>query len=164
MVVTDGQAATAANFVSVRRTHWAVVGLTLVLVGGACLFLTGCSQESTDNDMEIRNVLIFLVDTLRADHLGTYGYTRNTSPNIDAYAAESVQFERAFSVSPWTRSSVVSLFTSMYPVAHATQDKEDIAVDSLLMMAEVFRENGFRTGGFSSNVSISEEFNVVQGL
>ena len=135
----------------------------------SCLLLGGCGNETApESNVEvgppIRNVLVFMVDTLRADHLGSYGYERDTSPNIDRFAANSVQFDRTYSHSPWTRTSVVSTFTSMYPVAHACQDKDDVADDRLVMMAEVFRANGFRTGGFSSNVSISQAFGVTQGF
>lgn len=135
--------------------------LCLGLIG---MILSGCGGLDDSKDHEIKNVLIMLVDTLRADHLGAYGYDRATSPNIDLLAAESVQFERAFSVSPWTRTSVVSMFTSMYPVAHGCQDKEDVASPQLTMMAEVFKANGFKTIGFSSNIGVSEDFNVVQGF
>lgn len=135
--------------------------LCLGLIG---MILSGCGGPDDSKDHEIKNVLIMLVDTLRADHLGAYGYDRATSPNIDLLAAESVQFERAFSVSPWTRTSVVSMFTSMYPIAHGCQDKEDVASPQLTMMAEVFKANGFKTIGFSSNIGVSEDFNVVQGF
>lgn len=112
----------------------------------------------------IKNVMIFLVDTLRASHLGCYGYFRDTSPNIDKFAAESVLFERAYSVSPWTKTSCASLFTSMYPVAHGCHDVGDSAADSLVMMAELFKARGFRTRGFSSNKSCSGQFNLDQGF
>src|SRR5688572_19094297 len=64
------------------------------------------------------NVLVVLIDTLRADHLGCYGYERPTSPAIDAFARESVQFMRAYSQSTWTKPATASLFTGRYPRQH----------------------------------------------
>ena len=82
----------------------------VVFVGTACLVI-GCStedneaedrngvnSETSSDHREFKNVVIFLVDTLRADRLGIYDYGRDTSPNIDAFAADAVLFERAFSV------------------------------------------------------------------
>ena len=65
------------------------------------------------------NVLFVLVDTLRADRLGTYGYARDTSPNLDRWAATGVRFARQLSQSSWTKSSMASLFTATYPVGTA---------------------------------------------
>ena len=70
------------------------------MIACVVLLLSACAREDTGG--EIKNVLVIVVDTLRADHLGSYGYDRATSPNIDRWAAESVQFDRAFSVSPCT--------------------------------------------------------------
>jgi arylsulfatase A-like enzyme len=139
-----------------------------VALGAACLLLIACSTDDTADirfdRAAFKNVVIFNVDTLRADRLGVYGYGRQTSPNVDGFADDAVVFGNAFSVSPWTRTSVVSLFTSMNPVAHACQDRDDSARDELVMMAEIFRANGFVTGGFSTNISVSEKFNLAQGF
>lgn len=115
-------------------------------------------------DAKIKNVVILLVDTMRASHLKCYDYFRDTCPNIDKLAAEGVLFENAFSVSPWTLTSVTSLFTGMYPAAHNVQDRADNACDELVMMAEIFKANGYKTVGYSSNISISKKFNVTQGF
>src|SRR5215471_15249695 len=61
------------------------------------------------------NVLFVLVDTLRADHLHVYGYERETSPNLDALAATGVRFARQVSQSSWTKCSMASLWTGLYP-------------------------------------------------
>ena len=77
-----------------------------------CLSIT-CGREQHPV-----NVMIIGVDTLRRDHLGCYGYERDTSPNIDRLAAQSVLFEDAVAPSPWTLPSFVSAFTSLYPAQH----------------------------------------------
>lgn len=111
-----------------------------------------------------RHVVVYLVDTLRADHLGLHGYARDTSPRLDRFAREAVVFDRAYSNSPWTRTAVVSLFTGLHPESHGVHDKEDAAPDSLVTMAEWFREAGFETAGFSSNISVSAKFLLDQGF
>ena len=65
-----------------------------------------------------QGVILISLDTLRADHLGVYGYHRNTSPAIDALAEESVVFENAVVQSPWTLPSHMSIMTSLYPSFH----------------------------------------------
>ena len=65
-------------------------------------------------EREDLNVLFLLIDTLRADRLGSYGYVRDTSPTIDALAASGVRFNRHLSQSSWTKSSMASLWTSLY--------------------------------------------------
>jgi arylsulfatase A-like enzyme len=75
-----------------------------------------------------------------------------------------VVFDQAYSNSPWTRTSVVSLFTGLHPESHGVHDKEDAAPDSLVTMAEWFRDAGFETVGFSSNISVSAKFLLDQGF
>ena len=64
------------------------------------------------------NVILVVIDTLRADHLSAWGHERATSPVIDAFAAENLKFEHAISTAPWTAPSVASIFTGLYPTAH----------------------------------------------
>ena len=65
-----------------------------------------------------RSVVLIVVDTLRADHLGVYGYDRPTSPNLDAWAEDGAVFEHAFSTSPWTLPSFGTMFTGHLPSRH----------------------------------------------
>ena len=67
-----------------------------------------------------KKIIWITIDTLRADHLGCYGYERDTSPNMDALAAESVLFQWAFSTCSYTMPSHASMFTSKYPTEHST--------------------------------------------
>lgn len=97
------------------------------------------------------NVLVFLVDTLRADHLGTYGYARDTSPHMDALAAEGVRFDFAFSSSSWTRPAVASLLTSVYPTVHGVHDRVDVLPPHLPTVASYFTDAGYVSQGFMSN-------------
>lgn len=95
------------------------------------------------------NVFVVLLDTLRADHLGAYGYARNTSPRMDELARQAVLFERAYSTSNWTRPAVASLHTSTLPSRHGVTDQEHGLPTSLSLLAECLRGDGYRTGFFT---------------
>ena len=80
------------------------------------LFIGGCSSQKTaKNDF---NILLITIDALRADHLSCYGYERKTSPNIDKIAEKGIVFKNVIAPSSWTAPSMVSLFTSTYPINH----------------------------------------------
>lgn len=120
------------------------------------------------------NVLLLMIDALRADHLGCYGYDRDTSPNIDRLASESVLFVEAWSQSPWTKPSIPTLFTSLYPMQHGVYEGEtpgsagflesDVLWDGFETLAEAFRASGFRTIGFVNNAHLLPEHGFAQGF
>ena len=98
-----------------------------------------------------RDVVVLMIDTLRADHVGAYGYARDTTPHIDALAAEGVVFERAYAAAPWTLPSVVSLMTSTFPCEHGVVvDGQQLAL-RLVPLAERLRANGYATANFHAN-------------
>jgi arylsulfatase A-like enzyme len=151
-----------------------VLLVAILLVSAGCSSGEGAGRADTalpdppaSTDVEVpapRNVIVYLVDTLRASHLGLYGYPRGTSPRIDRFGRDGVIFDDAYSSSPWTRPSVATLFSGLHPETHGIHDKDDSAPDALLAMAEVFSQAGYETCGFSSNISVSEKFNMVQGF
>ena len=100
-----------------------------------------------------RNVILILVDTLRADHLGTYGYPRPTSPNVDAFAAESLKFADARSQASCTFPSANSILTSRYPSAFLGQPPpSQLGIpESIPSIAEILLERGFRTAAVSAS-------------
>ena len=97
------------------------------------------------------NVLVIIVDALRADHLSTYGYSRETSPNITKLASQGVLFQNAIAATSWTLPSHASILTGVLP--HETgADRPDGSVDqSMPTVAEAFRRRGYRTAAFSAN-------------
>lgn len=107
------------------------------------------------------NVMIFALDALRADHLGIYGYSRKTSPEIDRIAASGIVFERAFSQAPFTLASVCSYFTSAYPLF--ITGGQSLHKDSVTL-AEVMRENGYQTAAISANLFVSKTYDILQGF
>lgn len=110
------------------------------------------------------NVLIYLIDTLRADHLGSYGYPLPTSPHLDRLAAEAVLFEQATGQSSWTRASVASMLTGLWPVAHGTNRRDEVLSDDAITLPELMRQRGYRTAAFLSNPNVSEGFGFGQGF
>ena len=95
------------------------------------------------------NVIVIVVDTLRADHLSTYGYERETSPFLDNLAAEGVRFDNAISPSSWTQPSHASMLTGRYTYEHQAETKP--LDDRFATLGEVMQANGYRTAAFSGN-------------
>jgi arylsulfatase A-like enzyme len=110
-------------------------------------------------------VIVYLVDTLRADHTGPYGYARDTTPNLNAFAKDAVVFETAISQASWTKPSVASLMTSKLPAQHRAVQLRDALDPSLKTIAERFSERGYATGAAIANsVIYSEGTNFDQGF
>ena len=102
------------------------------------------------------NVVLLVLDTLRADRLGSYGHTRPTSPNLDALAARSFRFETAISQSSWTRPSHRSMFTGLYPLSQGGLSSPPIA--------EVLWRNGFRTQAITGGAQLRYRFGFSRGF
>jgi arylsulfatase A-like enzyme len=121
------------------------------------------------------NVLFVVLDTVRADHLGTYGYARPTSPALDCFAATGVVFENAFSVAPWTLPSHASMFTGVHPTTHGTGWEnprladgrariDDLATYDMHTLAEELSQRGYQTIGIAEKPWLSFEIGLTQGF
>ncbi|RMH18267.1 MAG: hypothetical protein D6696_13415 [Acidobacteria bacterium] len=110
------------------------------------------------------DVLVYLIDTLRADHLGCYGYPRPTSPQIDALAAEAALFEHAIAQSSWTKASVASIFTGRWPLAHGANLRTDALAAAAQTLAETLHHHGYATAGFVTNPNVTSAFGFDQGF
>jgi arylsulfatase A-like enzyme len=110
------------------------------------------------------NVLFILVDTLRAEHLGSYGYGRDTSPVLDRLADSGVRFERHLAQSSWTKASMASLWTGLYPARTGITRYDDVIPDAARMAAELLREAGFETIGLYRNGWVAPTFGFDQGF
>ncbi len=97
------------------------------------------------------NVLLLILDTVRAEDLSAYGYERRTSPHLEMLAESGTLFEHAWSTSPWTLPSHASLFTGRYP-HELSADWLAPLDDTHATLAERFRRSGYRTGGFVGNL------------
>ena len=110
------------------------------------------------------NIFLYLVDTLRADHVSCYGYTRKTTPRLDAFAHEAVLFENCQAQSPWTRASVASIFTGLWPQAHGAMDRENKLPESATTLAEILKSAGYQTLGVTANGNAHEPWGFAQGF
>ena len=112
----------------------------------------------------IRSVVLYLIDTLRADHLGCYGHDGGLTPEIDAWASEAVVFEQGISQSSWTRASVASILTGLDPIAHGTNRRNQVLGDSLRLLTEILADQGYDTAAFISNPNLAAEFGFDRGF
>ena len=110
------------------------------------------------------NVLFVLIDTLRAERLGSYGYERDTSPVLDRIARSGVRFERHLAQSSWTKSSMASLWTGLYPQRNGITSYDRVIPDAAQMPAEILRDAGFQTIGLWRNGWVSPTFGFGQGF
>jgi arylsulfatase A-like enzyme len=115
------------------------------------------------------NVVVIVVDTLRADHLSTYGYERATSPNIDRIANQGVSFENAIAVSSWTLPTHASMLTGRYPYEHGATDVKAAFAKPLdnryPTLGEALTQHGYRAGAFSANcIYFSKDMGFGRGF
>ncbi len=132
----------------------ASLATALVLLCG----LAGCRRSATPP-----NVLIILADALRADHLGAYGYGRETSPGFDALARRGTLFTQAHSTTSWTNPAVASLFTGEHPRVLQPGAATFIAPGTRTL-AQGFRDAGYRTGAVIANPVLSPDLGFAQGF
>jgi arylsulfatase A-like enzyme len=125
-------------------------------------FVLQCYPEQEDHP----NVILITIDALRPDHLGCYGYKRNTSPNIDKLAQEGVMFTQAIAQAPWTVPSVVSILTSTYPFEHRVNDFGINFPAELTSLSDILKTYGYISGcmsnlsGFDGIPNLDEEFDT----
>jgi len=110
------------------------------------------------------NVVLIMVDTLRADHLSCYGSAAVKTPHIDTLAADGLRWVNTFSQASWTRPSVATILTGLYPSSHGAVHKADRLPDRVDTLAEVLGRAGYHTVGFADNANVSQAFNFQQGF
>jgi arylsulfatase A-like enzyme len=111
------------------------------------------------------NVVLIVIDALRADKLGSYGCRHATSPSLDSLAATGVQFDRVLAQCSWTRPSMGSLLTSRYPRSLGLyREEDDILDDRFEQLAEILRAQGYTTIGMTANPVINSSYNFHQGF
>ena len=138
-----------------RSSHGNAAAARLALWICVSVCASGCEGPLARPDA----VVLIVVDTLRADHLGTYGYRRSTSPGLDRWAERGVVFERASAPSPWTLPSFASLYTGRLPTRHGAGVKAGSGGDrrfsrlarGVPVAAEIIGSRGFATAGFATN-------------
>jgi arylsulfatase A-like enzyme len=110
------------------------------------------------------NILVIVIDTLRADHLPAYGYESGHTPNLDRFADDAIRFDQAFTNSSWTRPSFASILTGRLPSSHGVMAKSDALPDALTTLPEALKAKGYATGGYATNFNVAPYFNFHQGF
>jgi arylsulfatase A-like enzyme len=137
-----------------RRTFGWVVTVAIaafVVIHGGLWLREKLATRSLTPAAGSPNVVVVVVDTLRADRMSLYGYGRQTSPNIDSIARQGVIFDNAIATASWTLPSHASLLTGRYPHEHKAET--DAPLDAhYATLSEVMRDRGYRTGCFTANL------------
>lgn len=142
-----------------RMGHPVAAALQIAIVAAVLLG----AQIVRDSGSDRPNIVMVSLDTLRADHLGCYGYFRDTSPEIDRLAAEGIRFEWAFCQAPSTERSHMSMFTSLYPTVHGVSLRHRLQ-DGRVTLAEYLRESGYRTAACTDAGYMRRGFGFAQGF
>ena len=150
-------------FVTTNRLRGTLLAVAL------CGCLAGCHPEPEpvfvlESDP---NILVLVIDALRPDHVGNLGYRHDTTPTLDALASHGITFTDNTSPSSYTRASVPSIFTGVFPSVHGvlTQGKEvEVLSDGFTTLAELLQTRGYATAAFMPNPSLSRTFNFDQGF
>ena len=139
------------------------------------LNLVSCSNKPSRK----YNIVLIVIDTLRADHLSFYGYKKNTAPFLSKIAKDAIVFKHTFSPSSWTAPATASIFTSLYPFQHgvlmcllaikrAKRLNPNITINKIpqeiTTLPEVLKKNGYKTFGISDNLNIGELEGFTQGF
>jgi arylsulfatase A-like enzyme/Tfp pilus assembly protein PilF len=151
----------AINSLSARRAALRT-SFTSTLLLVACLTCTGAVLRAADARP---NVIVITIDTLRADHLGCYGYRQIQTPNIDELARSAARFTHAYTPVPITLPAHTALFTGSFPMATGMHDFSGNKLPaSAITLAKVLRENGYTTAAFLGSAVLDSRFGLNQGF
>ncbi len=138
--------------------------LTLVTSGASGAFAYWAQPVLYVPEKTPLNVVLISIDTLRADHVGTYGYVRPVTPRIDALAADGVVFENVYSTSPWTLPAHVSMLTGLNCVRHRVYAERDRMDPRNPTLAELMRARGYATRAITSGGFVSTVYGFAKGF
>lgn len=147
----------------IRKNFLSIFVILLVLPITLLIITLKPSQLSAQENTEPLIVWI-VIDTLRADHLGSYGYPRNTSPSIDQVAYNGIRFTDAIAPSSWTLSSFASYLTGVYPLTHKMLTPYNYYSSSSEMLAEILKRNGFKTATFQRSIFVTDSYGLLRGF
>ena len=129
----------------------------------ASLLALACAENPRGAPEARPNVLLYVVDTLRADALEPYGNQRIHTPALVRLASEGVVYDRAYSASSWTRPSMASLLSGLEPDSHGVEDRGDRLGETVTLLSERFAAAGYSTGCIITNPNIGPYFGFDQG-
>jgi len=131
----------------------------------SALLVTSCTRAARQPPTaRAENLLLITIDTLRADHVGAYGYARARTPTVDALARGGALFERAYAAAPITLTSHATLLTGRYPPGHGARDNGLRVSDSVPTLATMLHAAGFRTAAFVAAFPLDHQFGLNRGF
>src|SRR3954464_7127789 len=142
-----------------RRGVWLVIAISLQLLAITSL---SCAQRNSDAP-RARNLVLITIDTLRADHVGTYGYARAQTPALDRLARDGVMFERAYAAAPITLPSHATMLSGRYPPGHGARDNA-IAMQPVPTLATELQSRSFKTAAFVAAFPLDHQFGLSRGF
>lgn len=140
-----------------------IIGKYLIIILLAGIH-AGCGQTDRGNFDNRVNILLISIDSLRPDHLGCYGYDRDTSPVMDKLAHTGVLFKNTVSTTSWTLPAHISLFTSMDIMVHGVKGDGLSLYEEIGSLARELKEAGYRTGAFCSSPYMNPAFGLDRGF
>lgn len=153
-----------------RGGIWSVIGFLLVVGIIAVAVMKFMEQGGDDGEpappyVPPKHLVVISIDTLRADHLGAYGHSKKTSPNIDALASEGVVFENHYTNYPLTLPAHLTQLTGVSTLGHRVRDNLYHRLPTeLATLPEVMKEQGFRTGAFVSAHTMKSGSGIERGF
>jgi arylsulfatase A-like enzyme/uncharacterized membrane protein YbhN (UPF0104 family) len=148
----------------------AVVGGVVAAVAVVAVLTGGSADAASDRQARATppalagDLLVIVVDTLRADALPSYGHEKGSTPHLDAFAEDAIRFDQFFTNSSWTRPSFASILTGRFASSHNVMAKADALSDELVTLPEALQEAGYGTAGFVTNYNVAPFFNFHQGF
>lgn len=154
-----------------------VIVMVIVLIG-LFIFSKNIPKKSVETSKK-QNFILISLDGLQAKHLNKYGYTLQTTPNLDEFLNQSTIFTKTVSPSSWTVPTHMSIFTSMYPSEHKVinkfsdydmKNKKGVIANlkqlspNAITLAEILKNNGYVTGGFTGDAGVGPQFGFKQGF
>jgi arylsulfatase A-like enzyme len=124
----------------------------------------GCGQVEEKGPSGPPNIVLYIVDTLRADGLASYGNSAASTPHFDRLAAEGVLFENAYANASWTRASIATILTGLYPSRHLTERRGDVLPADIETLSELLLRRGYTTGLITTNPNAGRFFGFDVGL
>jgi len=141
-----------------------ILSLTLLLIAACSRESAAPARAPVASAQTPRHVVIVTIDTLRADHVGAYGYTNARTPTLDRLAREGVRFDRAYATAPITLTSHASLMTGRYPPGHGARHngmRMDLTTPTL---SETFAAKGYATAAFVAAFPLDRRFGLIKGF
>lgn len=167
---------TVPRFATERRKRLTVILSALTLTTAATLTsfadapspepdaTTVTETESGQIDADHYNIVLISIDSLRADHVGCYGYERATTPAMDKVASQGVRFANAIATSSWTLPTHLTMFTGRYQIAHGVMHESYTLSEDVPTLGEVLKAAGYATAGFVSAPYLAADYGYSRGM